>query len=394
MATSEGSEAATAGDDPLAGDIDHTLEEALSRDLVSVAGPVASPTPVGPDSGLPRAGSLAEQGLALLLASAYRQATSGRLLVEREGHQYAVDLDCGWPVSVSSSDAEHGLLAMLVRQGRLSPEDRQHVRDQALLSGRRTGAIAVEMGLLKAAELMPALRAHQEEIVLSALTFTEGGFTFDPELRADPAQIRIHRHPLALVREGLDRAGDGTAEDLLARMGGPEARLCLVGGVAALDLLEQAATRPGDRRLLALFDGVRALGDVVRRGEMMSAASGTALAFALFAGGHLVPASEAHGKRVLRDRQLDRERILARATLVASGDYFEFLGVPPTAGLQEVERALGRLEQDLASAEADPDMHAALRTEIEEVRLVMEEAARVLGDDRLRGLYRAGREPR
>src|SRR5688500_6357973 len=105
MSMPEGSEATSAGEDPVAGDIDQTLEEALARELGSVGGRGGPP-----DSALPRRGSLADKGLPLLLAAAYRSGASGRVLIERDGHQHAVDLDCGWPVSVTSSDPEHGLL--------------------------------------------------------------------------------------------------------------------------------------------------------------------------------------------------------------------------------------------------------------------------------------------
>jgi hypothetical protein len=369
-----------AGDDVAAlGDIDRTLEEALARELVPTAGRDLA----GGRSALPLRGSLAETGLPALLGTAYRAGASGRLLIEREGQQHAVDLDCGWAVSATSSDPELGLLAMLVRQRRITVSDRDRVRSEALLSGRRPGAIVVEFGYLKSAELLPALRAQQEEILRAAMALTDGTFTFDPRIRAEPAQIRVQRHPLSLVRSAMESRGE--VATVLAPLGGAGARLCLVGGVTAMDLVDQVAADPGDRRLLALFDGVRPLAEVVSRSGLMER-SAAALAFALWAGGHLVAADEAQGKRILRDRGLDRERVLARAALARVGDYFEILGVSPAASAPEIARAVAQIEQELQAA-ADLEGPAGLREELESVRRSVDEAARVLGDERLRPLY-------
>jgi hypothetical protein len=376
-------DAGDAGDEAASvlGDIDQTLEEALARELV----PSSPRDLAGGRSPLPLRGSLAEIGLPALLGTAYRAGASGRLLIEHEGQQHAVDLDCGWPVSATSSDPDLGLLAMLVRQRRITVTDRDRVRSEALLTGRRSGAIVVEFGYLKSAELLPALRAQQEEILLAVLALPDGSFSFDPRSRAEAAQIRLHRHPLSLVRAAMENRGE--LATVLSPLGGEGARLCLVGGVTAMDLVDQVTAGPGDRRLLALFDGVRPLAEVMRRSDL-PVRSAAALAFALWAGGHLVTMDEAQGKRILRDRGLDRERVLARAALAKAGDYFEILGVSPAASDLDIARAVAQIDQELQAA-ADLEGPAGLRDDLEGVRRSVDEAARVLGDQRLRPLYQA-----
>jgi hypothetical protein len=63
--------------------------------------------------------------------------------------------------------------------------------------------------------------------------------------------------------------------------------------------------------------------------------------------------------------------------------------VAPDASSREVARAIGRVGEELARVAAEPELSATLAEEISLVRLVLAEAARVLGDDGLRAAYRA-----
>jgi hypothetical protein len=171
--------------------------------------------------------------------------------------------------------------------------------------------------------------------------------------------------------------------------------LQLVSPDHASEVLAAAAGAPGDRKLLALFDGIRA-------NALSLAACGwpepefLALAATLRAFGLLVPAASraaaaaGGGQRAgQRDRQLAGERLLARFGLARAGDYFEFLGLAPDASRRDVARAVDRVGQELARVETDPEISATLADEIQLVRSVRAEAARVLGDDDLRAAYRA-----
>src|SRR5581483_12101327 len=67
------------------------------------------------------------------------------------------------------------------------------------------GALLVDLGVIKSSELLPAVRQHYEELVLSLFSWGEGDWRWEPGVMAHPAQIRFLRHPAALVREGLRR---------------------------------------------------------------------------------------------------------------------------------------------------------------------------------------------
>jgi molecular chaperone DnaJ len=73
---------------------------------------------------------------------------------------------------------------------------------------------------------------------------------------------------------------------------------------------------------------------------------------------------------------------------VADGDYFQILGVPRDAGTDEIRRAHQVLSAGLAPGSLHPAVAADLETEIRDIRLVLDEATRLLSDEDLRGAYR------
>jgi hypothetical protein len=84
-----------------------------------------------------------------------------------------------------------------------------------------------------------------------------------------------------------------------------------------------------------------------------------------------------------------RRRLLAQHALVEEGDYFQILELPTGATGEEVRRAHGRLRTELDTP-ADEALARELSGHIEAIRAVLDEAARVLGDERLRTRYAVG----
>jgi hypothetical protein len=84
-----------------------------------------------------------------------------------------------------------------------------------------------------------------------------------------------------------------------------------------------------------------------------------------------------------------RARLFARSALVDDGDYFELLGLARDASGTDVRQAADRLARELGPEGVGPELAGALGPRLETLRAVVAEAARVLGDDRLRARYAA-----
>jgi hypothetical protein len=373
----------------LASDIGEDLDDTLAAELEDAA----QSEDDGPSARLPRSGTLSAGEFAWWLARLGTTGATGRLWTANEGIERSFFLDGGRVVLASGNAEEDRLGAFLVSRGQLTPEARDRALAEARAGGRRLGLVLIQHGRLAGSELLPSLRAHQEQVVARAVAAGEGVLGFDPGLTADRRRARLLRPPAALVRQGLASlaaAGDGLWE----RLGGRDGVLQLVSPDHASEVLAAVAEASGtpdhDRRVLALFDGLRA-------NALVALACGwpeptfVALAATLRAFGLLVTAGSraAAAAGGQRDRQLAGERLLARFGLARAGDYFEFLGLAPDASRRDVGRAIGRVGQELARVVAEPEMSATLAEEISLVRLVLAEAVRVLGDDDLRAAYRA-----
>jgi DNA-binding NarL/FixJ family response regulator len=352
---------------------------ALDDDLWGLAG-AELPAP----GGAPLAGTLTDVDAALLLGRIFNAGTTGRLVVEAGGVERVVCFEAGRPVYAASNSADDRLIAMLARQGRLTPAQHQTAVQTAKHAGRKMGALLVDLGALAAGELLPAIRQHYEELISTLFAASEGSWRLEPGVMVSPAQIRLLRHPAALVRDAALRCYP--PERIWARLGSPRNLFAIELEGRGPDVVAALATGVAERRMPMLFDGIRPLGEVVRlSGLTEEAALATALTLLVF--GLLRPATRTTA--AVRDRELERERILARYSLVQEGDYFEVLGVGRGVSADEIRRAHDLVLRDLAPGRLGAELSRALDDELTTIREVLEEALRVLADDRLRARYEA-----
>ena len=84
-----------------------------------------------------------------------------------------------------------------------------------------------------------------------------------------------------------------------------------------------------------------------------------------------------------------RARVEALLPLVDEGDYFAVLGLPRDATVADVQRAWRAARQELEPSVVEPALGEGLRESVAALRRVLDEALRVLSDDRVRDEYRA-----
>jgi hypothetical protein len=196
------------------------------------------------------------------------------------------------------------------------------------------------------------------------------------------------------VREGLRRADQ--AARVWRRLGSPRNVFSFDARGDAAEVMAAIAGDETERRVLVLFDGVRSLAEVA---SLAGVPEGSVAEIALcgWVLGLLEPsASGAEPGRSswpVRDRAIERDRILGRHALAADGDYFQVLGLPRRASTQEVRRAHALICQQLSPRALGPELAGALAGELELIREVLEEALRVLATEALRVRYQAALPP-
>jgi hypothetical protein len=373
----------------------HKADTAAGRSFEGAGRAAGVPAPA-------ETGDLAHQDIAMLLARIFVERLTGWLTLRREGVEKAVVFERGAPILAGSNLPADRMGDMLVRQGRLSPEQQTRSVEILRATGRRLGVVLVESGFIKAGELGPLVRRHFEEIIYSLFAWESGEWVLSPDRPEKEENVLLNGHPAALIVEGIRRKF--SVARLRARVGGGQVilRVTKEGGLSSL--LAEMALTDDERRLVGLFDGVRALDDVAARAGADEATL-LAVTWALLllrrlgpvadvastAGGAGASAGDAGGtgEGVARDREIDRARILARYALVREGDYFQVLGVSRQASAHEIRRAHQALLREFGRQALAPELAVDLAGPLEAIRTVIDEGARVLGDPRHRQRYQS-----
>ena len=348
------------------------------------------------ERGLPDTGEISRgvSDASMLLAKMFAQASTGRISFRQEGLggvEKVVFFDQGRPVFASSSEPRDRMGELLVREGKITAAQYERCQTVVAESGRRMGEILVDFGYLKRRELLPAVRRHVEDIVYSLFQWDRGTYHVALDVTPSAERIRLSRHPAALILEGIRRKLDRTSLERL--IGSPSTVIEVpdrerLGGIINLgDLAVE------ERSALAAFDAGADL-SAVARAAGVDVADVLPLAWGLCVLGLAtarrtdteVP-DESSALVGETDLAIDRERVRARWELVSEADYFALLGVRRDATGFEIRRAYQAARRDFATDSFPNDLRRELAQELDDIAHVLDEAFRVLRDDRLRLTY-------
>jgi hypothetical protein len=347
------------------------------------------------ERGLPDTGALVRgvSDAAMLLARMFAQGATGRVAFRRDDVEAVVFFDRGRPVFASSNEPSDRMGELLLREGKITASQYERCQTVVAESGRRMGEILVDFGYLKRRELLPAVRRHVEDIIYSLFAWERGSYAILHDSEPCAERIRLSRHAASLILEGIRRKLDRTT---LERLIGSTTTVIEVrdrerlGGIVHLgDLAAE------ERAALAAFDGQADLAHVavtagVNVADVLPLAWGLCvlgLAIARRTDAELPDESAALVGET--DLAIDRERVRARWQLVGEADYFALLGVRRDATGFEIRRAYQSARRDFAADCFPGDLRRELARELDDIAHVLDEAFRVLRDDRLRQTYLA-----
>ncbi|HEY5924473.1 MAG TPA: DUF4388 domain-containing protein, partial [Kofleriaceae bacterium] len=385
---------AALGEEPvLAGGVTEIGRPVLSEPVQLATSPGSWDTQVR-ERGLPDSGEIVRgvSDAAMILARMFAINFTGRAGFRKDDVEKVVYFDGGRPVFASSNEPGDRMGELLVREGKITASQYERCQVVVAQSGRRMGEILVDFGYLKRRELLPAVRRHVEDILYSLFGWDRGHYhvTVDPTASAE--RIRLSRHPASLVLEGIRRKlGRSTLEKLL----GPASTVIEVGDRERLGGILNTGDLAGEERTaLAAFDGQADLASVARTtgvdiADVLPLAWGLCvlgLATARRAETEIEESTALVGET---DIAIDRERVHARWQLVTEADYFALLGVRRDATAFEIRRAYQAARRDFSPDGFPTDLRRELARELEDIASVLDEAFRVLRDDRLRQTYLA-----
>jgi len=207
-------------------------------------------------------GRLVDRDVAEIVQDLSQLKWTGLLQLERAGHRIGVTVEDGRLVFASSSNPDHRLGPVLLREGAISL--RQMVdAGNALGPGKRFGTVLVEAGVLGPKELVKAVVEQTRAIVLHAFEWGDGDFQLE-EGAASSESITLNISTPQLVLDGISRIqawgrvarGCGDLESRWARQPDTEA------------LLRNLPLSSDQLALLGALDGVRDLEALCRASKL------------------------------------------------------------------------------------------------------------------------------
>jgi DNA-binding response OmpR family regulator len=331
-------------------------------------------------------GSLARVEVPRLLWRLHRARYTGALSLEQGRVEKRLWWRDGDLVFVRSNVGHDRLIDGLLRRGLLTRDQYASVRQLATKEPGRAGALLVEAGLLKAAELPRILRDHLIRILDSTFPWTEGRWVLAPGEEHQESVLMDTPVPL-VVAEGVRHRMESA--QLIALLGGLEQHPRFRG--EAVVLAERLSMSPSEEAWLSQLDGTATLrellaGPDVDELELLGLVYVLHVLEELELGAEVSMAAAVAGADPVA---LDVARIHDRLQLAREGEYFAALGLPRDAARLDVRRAHAELHRTFADANLEPTVRQQLRGQLEELRDLLDEARDVLADEGLRSAYLA-----
>jgi hypothetical protein len=206
-------------------------------------------------------GDLREAGLPDVLQLLGLGQKTGCLSVARPGNFGSIYFERGRIAYATIVNRRDRLGDALIKSGAVDEADlRAAVAEQAVDPAVRLGDLLLRRGAVTPEALERHVRAQVEEAVLQLFTWTEGTFSFEPEVRADPRDYVVSIDPGSVLLEGARRADEWQL--IATTVPGLDAVFAMTApdvGPAEERALDAAGFEMSaeERRVVALVDGRR-----------------------------------------------------------------------------------------------------------------------------------------
>jgi CheY-like chemotaxis protein len=176
---------------------------APARPPPAAAPPRPAPPPRGPP--VSRTEGKLEENLPELITAFYLAQQTGELTLQKGKVKKTLFFEKGRPCFAISNLVSDRFGPFLVRVGKLTPSQLELCEAAAEKTGRRTGDVLAEMGLLKETEKLYYVAQQVKAIVYSVFGWEEGEYRMHFTDRAAAEAIKIDLHPAHLITRGVKK---------------------------------------------------------------------------------------------------------------------------------------------------------------------------------------------
>jgi len=198
------------------------------------------------------------ENLPELITAFYMAQQTGELTLQKGKVKKTIYFDTGRPCFAISNLVTDRFGPFLVRVGKISLAQLELCQAAADKTGRRTGDVLVEMGLLKDTEKLYYVAQQVKAIVYSVFGWDEGEFRLHFADRAAREAIKIDLHPASLITRGVKKL---YKPERLFRLLSPEDRL-IPSQQPAYGLHEVELER-WEAEILPRIDGTRTVAELI-----------------------------------------------------------------------------------------------------------------------------------
>ncbi|WP_242392014.1 response regulator [Anaeromyxobacter oryzisoli] len=200
-----------------------------------------------------------EENLPDLITAFYLAQQTGELTVQRGKVKKTIYFEKGRPCFAISNLVTDRFAPFLVRVGKITTAQLELCKATAEKTGRRTGDVLVEMGVLKETEKLYYVAQQVKAIVYSVFGWEEGEYRIHFVDRAAKETIKIDLHPANLITRGVKKL---YKPERLYRLLSPEDRL-VPSQQPAYGLHEVELDR-WEAELLPKVDGTRSIAELIQ----------------------------------------------------------------------------------------------------------------------------------
>jgi DNA-binding response OmpR family regulator len=199
-----------------------------------------------------------QDNLPELITAFYLAQQTGELTLQRNKVKKTMFFEKGRPCFAISNLVSDRFGPFLVRVGKISSSQLELCQAAADKTGRRTGDVLVEMGLLKDTEKLYYVAQQVKAIIYSTFGWEQGDFRLHFADRAAQEAIKIDLHPANLITRGIKKL---YKPERLYRLLRPEEYL-LPSPQPAYGLYEVGLER-WEAELLPRVDGTRTVAELL-----------------------------------------------------------------------------------------------------------------------------------
>ncbi|MGC3999890.1 MAG: response regulator [Anaeromyxobacter sp.] len=199
-----------------------------------------------------------EENLPELITAFHLAQQTGELTLQKGKVKKTIYFEKGRPCFAISNLVTDRFGPFLVRVGKITQAQLELCQAAADKTGRRTGDVLVEMGLLKEAEKLYYVAQQVKAIVYSVFAWEEGEYRLHFADRAEKESIKVDLHPAHLITRGVKKL---YKPERLFKLLSPEERL-IPSPEPAFGLHEVELER-WEAELLPKVDGTRTLAELI-----------------------------------------------------------------------------------------------------------------------------------